>query len=104
MIRAMRTAIRKRSATTTRRRDERLELRLTPAAKDLLRRAASVSGRTVSAYLLDQGMAAAAETLADRREFTLPARQYDAFLAALDTPEKSRPRLEQLLRTPSVLE
>jgi uncharacterized protein (DUF1778 family) len=62
----------------------------------------------------------AAETLADRRidlgprlvdqravvpqgarEFSLSAKQYDAFVAALDTPPKSRPRLGRLLRTTS---
>ncbi|TLZ49211.1 MAG: DUF1778 domain-containing protein [Gammaproteobacteria bacterium] len=57
-----------------------------------------------SAFILDKGLAAAAETLADRREFPLSARQYDAFVAALDAPSKSRPRLERLLKTPSVLE
>ena len=99
----MRTATRTRNPGP-RRRDVRLELRLTPAAKALLKRAAAASGRTVSGYLLDQGISAATEMLAERRDFALPARQYDAFLARLDAPAKPRPRLEKLLRTPSVLE
>lgn len=86
------------------RRDDRLEVRLTPKAKTMLKRAASVERKTVSAFILDKGLAAAAETLADRREFRLSARQHDAFIAALDAPSKPRPRLEQLLKTPSVLE
>jgi len=52
----------------------------------------------------DKSLEAAAETLADRREFRLSARQYDAFVAALDAPPKPRPRLEKLLTTTSVLE
>ena len=90
--------------SSTKRREDRLEVRLTPSAKSMLRRAASVERKTVSAFILDKGLAAAAETLADRREFPLSAKQYDAFIAALDTPPKSRPRLEKLLKTPSVLE
>jgi len=90
--------------SSTKRREDRLEVRLTPKAKSILRRAASVERKTVSAFILDKGLAAAAETLADRREFPLSAKQYDAFIAALDAPSKSRPRLEKLLKTPSVLE
>ena len=89
---------------TARRRDERLELRLTPAAKAMLRRAAEIEQKTVSAFVLDKGLEAAAETLADRRQFQLDAKHYDAFVAALDAPAKPRPRLEKLLTTRSVLE
>jgi uncharacterized protein (DUF1778 family) len=89
--------------SSTKRRD-RLEVRLTPEAKSILKRAAAVERKTVSAYILDKGLSAAAETLADRREFSLSAKQYDDFVAALDAPSKSRPRLEKLLRTPSVIE
>jgi len=90
--------------TSTKRREERLEVRLTPRAKSMLKRAASVERKTVSAYVLDKGLVAAAETLADRREFRLTAKQYDSFVAALDAPVKARPRLERLLTAPSVVE
>ena len=88
----------------TKRREDRLEVRLTLKAKSMLKRAASVERKSVSAFILDKGLAAAAETLADRREFRLSTKQYDAFVAALDAPQKPRPRLEKLLKTPSVLE
>ncbi len=90
--------------SSAKRRDDRLEVRLTPKAKSLLKRAADAEEKTVSAFVLDKSLEAAAETLADRREFRLSAKQYDAFVAALDAPAKSRPRLERLLTTPSVLE
>ena len=86
------------------RREDRLEVRLTPKAKSMLKRAALVERKTVSAFILDKGLAAAAETLADRQEFPLTAKQYDAFVAALDSAPTARPRLEKLLNTPSVLE
>lgn len=84
--------------------NDRLELRLTPGAKSMLKRAAAVEKKTMSAFVLDKGLEAAAETLADRREFRLSAKEYDAFVAALDAPVKPRPRLTKLLTTPSVLE
>jgi len=87
-----------------RRREDRLEIRLSAAAKKVLQRAASVQHKSISAFVLDSGLTAAAEALADRREFTLSTQQYDAFVAALDAPTKSKPRLQKLLKTPSVLE
>jgi uncharacterized protein (DUF1778 family) len=89
--------------SAAKRRDDRLEVRLTPKAKSMLKRAASVERKTVSAFILDKGLEAAAETLAARSEFRLSAKQFDAFVTALDSA-KSRPRLEALLKTPSVLE
>jgi uncharacterized protein (DUF1778 family) len=91
-------------ASSAKRRDDRLEVRLTPRAKSLLKRAADAEDKSVSAFVLDKSLEAAAETLADRREFRLSAKQYDAFLAALDAPANPKPRLEKLLTTPSVLE
>jgi uncharacterized protein (DUF1778 family) len=92
------------ASAAKRRRDDRLEVRLTPKAKSMLKRAADIEQKTVSAFVLDKSMEAAAETLADRREFHLTAQQYNAFVTALDAPAKSKQRLEKLLTTPSVLE
>ncbi len=90
--------------SSAKRREDRLEIRLTPKAKSILKRAASVERKTVSAFILDKGLEAAAETLADRRDFRLSARQYDAFVAALDSPTKPQPRLKRLLTTRSVVD
>jgi uncharacterized protein (DUF1778 family) len=91
-------------AGSAKRREDRLELRLTPKAKAMLKRAANAEEKSVSAFVLDKSLEAAAETLADRRSFVLSAKQYDAFVAALDAAPKSRPRLERLFAEPSVLE
>jgi uncharacterized protein (DUF1778 family) len=91
-------------AGSAKRREDRLELRLTPKAKTMLKRAANAEEKSVSAFVLDKSLEAAAETLADRRSFVLSAKQYDAFVAALDAAPKSRPRLERLFAEPSVLE
>jgi uncharacterized protein (DUF1778 family) len=90
--------------SATKRREDRLEVRLTPKAKTMLKRAESVERKTLSAFILDKCLEAAAETLADRCEFRLSGKQHDAFVATLDSPARPRPRLERLLATPSVLE
>lgn len=90
--------------SSTKRRDDRLEFRLPPRAKAVLKRAADIENKSLSAFLLDKGLEAAAETLAERTEFRLSAKQFAAFAAALDGPVKPRARLEKLLTTPSVLE
>lgn len=90
--------------SSVKRREDRLEVRLTPKAKSMLKRAASVERKTVSAFILDKSLEAAAETLADRREFRLSAQQYDAFVAALDSPTKPHSRLEKLFTLPSIFE
>ena len=96
--------VKRMPARTAKRKQGRLEVRLTAEAKALLKRATSVERKTVSAFVFDKGLAAAAETLAERREFRLPPKQHAAFVAALDAPAKVRPRLEILLKSPSVLE
>jgi len=46
---------------------------------------------------------AAAQTLADRRQFVLDDAQWQAFQEALDLPVQAKPRLKKLLREPGVL-
>jgi uncharacterized protein (DUF1778 family) len=84
--------------------DDRLELRLTPKAKSMLKRAAAVEKKTMSAFVLNKGLEAAAGVLADRCEFSPSAKEYEALVAALDAPVKPRPRLTKLLTMPSALE
>ena len=84
---------------TTEPRSERVDLRMTPAAKRTLQRAAAVNDKTLSEFLLDSGLTAAFDTLADRRVFQLDEVQWAAFMAALDIPPKDNPRLRKLLTT-----
>jgi uncharacterized protein (DUF1778 family) len=85
-------------------RSEKLDLRLTPGAKQTLQRAAAAALRSVSEFVLESALASAAETLADRQSFQLDAEQWEAFVAALDAPPQLHPRLARLLQEPSVLE
>jgi uncharacterized protein (DUF1778 family) len=82
---------------TTEARSERVSLRITPAAKRTLQRAAALTNSTLTEFLLDAGLNAALDTLADRRVFQLDQKRWDAFIAALEGPAKNNPRLRKLL-------
>jgi uncharacterized protein (DUF1778 family) len=78
-------------------RSERVDLRMTSAAKRTLQQAATVKNKTLTEFLLDTGLNAAFDALADRRVFQLDAKRWDAFMAALAKPPKNNPRLRKLL-------
>ncbi|HEY5278289.1 MAG TPA: DUF1778 domain-containing protein, partial [Pseudolabrys sp.] len=61
-------------------RSERVDLRMTPAAKRTLQQAAAVKNKTLSEFLLDTGLNAAFDALADRRVFQLDAATWDRFM------------------------
>jgi len=76
---------------------ERVDLRMTLSAKRTLQRAAAVRNKTVTEFLLDCGLNAAFDTLADRRIFQLDQKRWDAFQHALAKPPRTNPRLRKLL-------
>jgi uncharacterized protein (DUF1778 family) len=81
-------------------RSEKLDLRLTRKAKETLQAAAVASSRSVSEFVLESALARASEALADRHAFGLDAVHWKAFMAALDSPPRSLPRLKRLLKEP----
>jgi uncharacterized protein (DUF1778 family) len=85
-------------------RTEKLDLRLTPAAKQALYAAAKADRRSLSEFVLDCALARAEEMLAMRRHFGLDAEKWEAFMSALDAPPRSMPRVEQLFSQPSIFE
>jgi uncharacterized protein (DUF1778 family) len=85
-------------------RTEKLDLRLSPAAKKTLQAAATAQGKSVSEFVLETALSEAEKRLADRRIFALDGRGWDAFVAALDAPPSRHPRLERLFREPSVFD
>jgi uncharacterized protein (DUF1778 family) len=85
-----------RSARTT-----KLDLRLSPQAKQTLTAAARASHRSVSQFVLESALSHAEETLVERRHFELNAEQWEAFMAALDAPPRDVPRLRRLFEEPS---
>ncbi len=84
---------------------ERIDVRTSTAVKQLFQEAARACHKSVSEFLLDAGIAAANQALADRRRFELNDEQWQAFELALDRPVSSAPsRLKSLLTEPGVLD
>src|ERR1700720_2062478 len=98
------SATRGRKMTQRTNRTEKLDLRLSRAAKKTLQAAAAAERKSVSEFVLDTALSEAEERLADRRIFTLDAKGWDAFVAALDAPPRRHARLERLFREPSVFD
>jgi uncharacterized protein (DUF1778 family) len=78
-------------------RSERVDLRMTPSAKRTLQQAAALTHKTLTEFLLDSGLNSAFDTLAYRRVLRVDDASWKAFMAALDAPPKSNPRLRKLL-------
>lgn len=82
---------------------ERIDVRASSSVKLLLQEAARACHKNVSEFLLDAGVVAANQALADRRQFVLDDAQWQAFQAALDATAPAKLRLQQLLTEPGVL-
>ncbi len=83
---------------------ERIDVRTTTASKLLLQEAARVCHKNVSEFLLDAGITAASQALAQRRHFVLDDEKWEAFQQALDRPVQDRPRLRKLLTESGILD
>ena len=82
---------------------ERIDVRASTHVKQLLQEAARVAHKNVSEFLLDAGVIAANQTLADRTRFELSDEKWQAFHAALDQPVSAKPKLMKLLSDPGLL-
>jgi uncharacterized protein (DUF1778 family) len=86
-----------RRTTARQARDVTINLRAKSAQRVLIDRAAAVLGRNRSEFVLDVVCREAESVLLDRRLFTLDAKAYRRFTAALDAPPSENPRLRRLL-------
>lgn len=90
-------------ARRTKRKEDRLELRLEPDRRRLLDEAASASAMSTSAFVLSHATAAAQAVLADRTAFVLPSDRWDAFVDLLERDARPMPELAAFLARPSIL-
>jgi uncharacterized protein (DUF1778 family) len=91
-------------ARSTRRKAERLQLRLEADRRQLLDSAAAASGMSTSAFVLAHATEAASQVLADRTVFVLPPDRWNTFVELLDRPEQPVEGLAAFLARPSILE
>lgn len=77
-------------------RSARLGLRATPEQEAVLRRAAEVSHKSLTDFILDSACLAAEQTLLDQRLFMVSGQQYQALMDLLDRPEQPNAGLTDL--------
>lgn len=79
---------------------ERLNLRVAERDDSLFREAASLAEESLSDFLLESGRERAERLLADRTEFVVDERAWNAFAAALDRPAEVNPAIVGLFSRP----
>lgn len=77
---------------------ERIDLRTSPEIKELIVRAATTAGMSVSAFLLGTAQERAKQILGDSEMITLTSRDWNAFAKALDKVDKARPKLSAAMK------
>lgn len=75
-----------------------LNLRIPPAARNLIDRAAESSGKTRTDFILEAARRAAEETLLDRALLVVSPEAYVEFLRRLDRPAQINERLHRTMR------
>jgi len=77
---------------------ERLEARITPEQKELVQRAASLEGRSVTDFIIETVEAAAQKVIRSHQVLQLTDRETQAFFAALESPPRPSDELREAAR------
>jgi uncharacterized protein (DUF1778 family) len=75
-----------------------LNLRIKPEERGLIDRAATITGKTRTDFVLEAARRAAEEALLDRTVLTVSPEAYAAFLARLDEPPRPNDRLRRTMQ------
>ena len=85
--------------------ETRISVRIKPAEKALIARAARLRRATVTQFVLDNALHAASRLVAEERHFEMTPRQFKRFCRALDAPPaRNLKAMRRLLNEPSVLD
>lgn len=76
-----------------------LNLRIKPADRGLIDRAATLTGKTRTDFVLEAARHAAEDALLDRTVFAVSPEAHAEFFARLDEPTKPNARLRRTLQT-----
>src|SRR5258707_15702735 len=82
----------------------KVQLRLRPAQKVMLARAAELRQTSLSNFMLEHACESAQQVLAEQVDIVMPAAEWRAFCQALDAPPRSIPALKKLLTEASVFD
>ncbi len=78
-----------------------LNIRIKPADRSLIDRAAVTLGKNRTDFILDAARRAAEEVLLDRTVLTVSPEAYAEFLARLDAPPQPNDHLRRTMQTPA---
>jgi uncharacterized protein (DUF1778 family) len=78
-----------------------LNLRIKPDDRGLIDRAAKLTGKTKTDFVLEAARRAAEDALLDRTLFVVGPEAFDAFRARLDEPPHPNEKLRRTLQTPA---
>jgi uncharacterized protein (DUF1778 family) len=81
--------------------DSRWNFRVTPGADEVVRRAAAVSNRPLTDFVLQAAVNEAERVLADRTRFELDAEAWERFNELLERPVQDKPGLAKLFGKPT---
>jgi len=84
--------------------ESKVQLRLRPAQKELISRAAQAKQTTLTSFMVENAVNAAQQVLADQVHFELSPERWKVFCAALDGPPKRISALRKLLTEESVFD
>ena len=75
-----------------------INLRIEAQTRRLIDDAAAVLGKTRTEFMIDSARTRAVDVLLDQRLFVLDDAGFDSFVAALDNPPATLPKLRALMR------
>ncbi|WP_158555188.1 DUF1778 domain-containing protein [Fulvimarina endophytica] len=87
---------------STAKKDETFTARIAPADLELIRRAAAVSGKSLSNFVMESALYSAQKSLMDQRFLHLDAALFDAVSETLSRPATAHPALVDLFAEENV--
>jgi uncharacterized protein (DUF1778 family) len=85
--------------------ETRISLRVAPAQKALITRAARLRHATLTEFVLENALHAASQLVAEEKQIEMTPEQFKRFCRALDAPPaRNLKAMQRLLNEPSVLD
>ena len=85
--------------------ETRISVRISPAQKALIARAAQLQHTTLTDFVVENALKIASELLAEEKQIQMTPEQFKRFCRALDNPPaRNLKAMQKLLNEPSVLD
>jgi uncharacterized protein (DUF1778 family) len=95
----------KTSSSNQASKETRISVRINPAQKAVIARAARLGRTTITDFVVNHAFQAASQMVADETQFRMTPDQFKQFCRALDAPPaKNLKAMQKLLNEPSVLD